>query len=242
MDHGTDAISKLQGKDIHLRLGFIGCVGRSQKDINDKLSVQKGLVNEEKFFKTTPPYSTLSNPDSILGTKSLKKKLTEEMYKHIADCLPLIDKEIETKLTDLETKLNGYADSPPVEEDEKLKYLWKLLSDFLDSFKNSIKGKFEENSNVEFSFGTKIKIEFKKLFSTFHNYKASENISDQEIREKIDVYQGFTLPGFPRIDLFLDISYPELMKLTEPSFKCLDSVFTLLFDLAKDIIIKMTLR
>jgi hypothetical protein len=242
MDRGTDAVSKLRGKDIHLRLGFIGCVGRSQKDINDKISAQKGLQNEEKFFKTTPPYSTLSDGDNLLGTKALKKKLTEELYKHIADCLPLIDKEIEEKLSELETKLNGYADSPPVEEDEKLKYLWKLLSDFLDSFKNSIKGKFEENSNVEFSFGTKIKSQFKHLFESYHNYKASTNILDEEIKEKIDIYQGFTLPGFPRIDLFLDILYPELMKLTEPSFKCLDNVFNLLFDLAKDIIIKMSLR
>ncbi len=40
MDPGTDAIDVLQGRIIKLRRGFVGVVNRSQKDINDNVSME----------------------------------------------------------------------------------------------------------------------------------------------------------------------------------------------------------
>lgn len=205
--------------------------------------MQKGLQNEDSFFAKTPPYCDMPDRETKLGTKALKKKLTEEMYKHIAECLPQIDIEIDQKIKEIDEKLNEFAESPPEEEEDKTKYIWKLLSDFLDSFKNSIKGKFEENSDVEFSFGSKIKKEFNKLYlDLINDYKASKIHTDKDIINLINKYQGNSLPGFPRIDLFLDLLYPELSKLLEPAIDCLERVFELLFDLAKGIVEKKCRR
>ena len=40
MDKGTNAKRMLEGKDVQLRLGFIGIKNRSQQDIVDRISVK----------------------------------------------------------------------------------------------------------------------------------------------------------------------------------------------------------
>jgi len=59
MDKGTDAKSLLLGEDIHLKLGWVGIVNRSQANINDDIRVKVALENEQKFFASTPPYNTM---------------------------------------------------------------------------------------------------------------------------------------------------------------------------------------
>jgi len=39
MDKGTNAKRMIEGKDVHLRLGFIGIKNRSQQDIIDRIPV-----------------------------------------------------------------------------------------------------------------------------------------------------------------------------------------------------------
>lgn len=46
MDRGVDAKSMILGKDIPLRLGYVGIVGRSQQDIKDKKPVKSHLLDE----------------------------------------------------------------------------------------------------------------------------------------------------------------------------------------------------
>ena len=41
MDAGTNARNMLEGKDVPLRLGFVGIKNRSQKDIIDQVPVKK---------------------------------------------------------------------------------------------------------------------------------------------------------------------------------------------------------
>jgi len=55
MDKGTDAKSLLLGEDIHLKLGWVGIVNRSQASINEDIRVKVALENEQKFFASTPP-------------------------------------------------------------------------------------------------------------------------------------------------------------------------------------------
>jgi dynamin 1-like protein len=52
MDEGTNAIETLQGKIIPLKLGYVGVVCRSQKDILQGKSIEDALKAEERFFRT----------------------------------------------------------------------------------------------------------------------------------------------------------------------------------------------
>uniref|UniRef100_A0A914PGL0 Uncharacterized protein n=1 Tax=Panagrolaimus davidi TaxID=227884 RepID=A0A914PGL0_9BILA len=63
MDKGTDATKTLKGELIPVKLGIIGVVGRSQKDINDGKTVKDCLDDEVKFLKRE--YPTLASENGI---------------------------------------------------------------------------------------------------------------------------------------------------------------------------------
>lgn len=71
MDKGTDAKNVLMGKVIPVKLGIIGCVNRSQQDINDQKSIAKALEDEQKFLQKRYPSLAARH-----GTAFLAKKLS----------------------------------------------------------------------------------------------------------------------------------------------------------------------
>ncbi len=50
MDKGTDAWKMLLNKEIPLRLGYVGVIGRTQEDINNGVTVADALESERMFF------------------------------------------------------------------------------------------------------------------------------------------------------------------------------------------------
>ena len=46
MDRGVNAKRMLEGKDVSLRLGFIGIKNRSQQDIIDRITVKAAIDKE----------------------------------------------------------------------------------------------------------------------------------------------------------------------------------------------------
>jgi replication fork clamp-binding protein CrfC len=59
MDKGVNAKRMIEGKDVSLRLGFIGIKNRSQQDIIDRLTVKVAIEKEQLYFSTHPVYSTM---------------------------------------------------------------------------------------------------------------------------------------------------------------------------------------
>ena len=54
MDEGTNALSIFEGKHLPLRLGYVGVVNRSQKDVDSKKSIAEALKQENDFFQGSP--------------------------------------------------------------------------------------------------------------------------------------------------------------------------------------------
>lgn len=54
MDKGTDAKSMLEGREVPLKLGYVGIRNRSQQDIIDKVKVKKAIELEQDFFFEAP--------------------------------------------------------------------------------------------------------------------------------------------------------------------------------------------
>lgn len=50
MDHGTDALDLLQGKIYPLKLGYYGVKCRSQKQIDQNMSIRDAIKSEKEFF------------------------------------------------------------------------------------------------------------------------------------------------------------------------------------------------
>lgn len=88
MDAGTNARNMLEGKEVKLRLGFVGIKNRSQKDIIDQVPVKKALEIETKWFSQHPVYKDM--PPGNLGLGTLTKKLTKILFTHIKVNLPFI--------------------------------------------------------------------------------------------------------------------------------------------------------
>lgn len=71
MDHGTNAVELLNGKQFNLKHGFIGVINRSQKDLADNKSVQQAIADEEEFFEKRVVYSPVRHR---CGRKKLAMK------------------------------------------------------------------------------------------------------------------------------------------------------------------------
>ena len=54
MDEGTNALDIFDNKILQLRLGYVGIVNRSQKDIDNKKTVKDAIDTEEEWFKGHP--------------------------------------------------------------------------------------------------------------------------------------------------------------------------------------------
>ena len=74
MDAGTHALDVLTGRVYPLKLGFIGVVNRSQRDIDADKSMPDALESETEFFRTHPQYRSITHKN---GTKHLAKTLNQ---------------------------------------------------------------------------------------------------------------------------------------------------------------------
>lgn len=74
MDAGTHALDVLTGRVYPLKLGFIGVVNRSQRDIDADKSMPDALESEAEFFKSHPQYRNIAVKN---GTKHLAKTLNQ---------------------------------------------------------------------------------------------------------------------------------------------------------------------
>jgi len=74
MDAGTHALDVLTGRVYPLKLGFIGVVNRSQRDIDADKNMVDALESESEFFRCHPQYRNIAHKN---GTKYLAKTLNQ---------------------------------------------------------------------------------------------------------------------------------------------------------------------
>lgn len=74
MDAGTNALDILTGRVYPLKLGFIGVVNRSQRDINSEKPMTDALESETEFFRNHSAYRNIAHKN---GTKYLAKSLNQ---------------------------------------------------------------------------------------------------------------------------------------------------------------------
>lgn len=82
MDEGTDARAVLMGEVLKVKLGIVGVVNRSQRDINDNLSLAEMREKEERFLKKVYPQI------QGMGSVYLAQRLNELLKEHIARNMP----------------------------------------------------------------------------------------------------------------------------------------------------------
>jgi dynamin 1-like protein len=241
MDRGTDARNMLLNKEVKLRLGYVGVKGRSQEDVDNKVSVKKALQDEQEYFMSHNAYKNL--PKEMLGTQSLIRKLTTVMYDHMKNVLPSIFKEIDMKIRNIESNLEKLGVPIPEDNKEKLDAIWRDVSLFYDKFKSTIRGEHVEayskegQEKMKVLASAQISILFNNLYKNYlQSFRASQNYRDSEIEKIVGMYSGNTLPGFVSVDCFIALLSPILEKLRKPALDLLEKVYAILKTIGSGII------
>jgi vacuolar protein sorting-associated protein 1 len=82
-------------------------------------------------------------PQSLLGISNLTNKLTKILFTHIKFSLPEIMKEIKVKIKETEDDLKDLGPEMPAESSEKQQVLWNMITEFIQSYKNTISGRYD---------------------------------------------------------------------------------------------------
>lgn len=86
------------------------------------------------------------------------------------------------------------------------------------------------------SGGARIKHYYYKIYKEFiGNYSATSTYSDVEIERAIKIHEGYSMPGFPSVDVFIYLLQPQLKQLREPAMECLQDVYLYLESLSEEL-------
>ena len=226
MDRGTNALDALQGRIIPLRLGYVGVMNRSQRDIDQGVRVEESLRNEAKFFQTHPAYRQIA---SRTGVPFLTKNLNTVLIHHIRDCLPELKARINQMLRDVRDELMTLGSSAASSDPSgKGHMLLKLLHNFGQQFSDALDGRNAGAAEMltELYGGARISFIFNEIFGKkLKELDPFEGLSDEDIRTAIRNATG------PRPSLFVpEASFEILAKrqigLLEPlGLQCVEMVY-----------------
>ncbi|XP_033944440.1 dynamin-2 isoform X8 [Pseudochaenichthys georgianus] len=237
MDEGTDAKDILENKLLPLRRGYIGVVNRSQKDIDGKKDIRAALAAERKFFLSHPGYRHIAER---MGTPHLQKTLNQQLTNHIRDTLPGLRSKLQSQLLSLEKEVEEYKNFRPDDPTRKTKALLQMVQQFGVDFEKCIEGSGDQVDTNELSGGAKIN----RLFHERFPFELVKIVFDEkelrrEISHAIKNVHGVRTGLFTPDLAFEAIVKKQILKLKEPSLKCVDLVVSELTALVMKCAVKL---
>uniref|UniRef100_K7FA29 Dynamin-2 n=1 Tax=Pelodiscus sinensis TaxID=13735 RepID=K7FA29_PELSI len=222
MDEGTDARDVLENKLLPLRRGYIGVVNRSQKDIEGKKDIRAALAAERKFFLSHPAYRHMADR---MGTPHLQKVLNQQLTNHIRETLPSLRSKLQSQLLSLEKEVEEYKNFRPDDPTRKTKALLHQLVVAGLVPPKRIEGSGDQVDTLELSGGARINRIFHERFP-FELVKMEFDEKDlrREISYAIKNIHGIRTGLFTPDMAFEAIVKNQIVKLKEPSLKCVDLV------------------
>lgn len=158
-------------------------------------------------------------------------------------------KEIKDKLKETDDDLRDLGQPMPVEDGAKMQLLWNMITEFIQSYKNTISGRYDNKrvmsqntQKAELSGGAKIKMSFHNLYQELDGYKACSEYNDMHIEKAIQMHEGDGLPGFPSVDVFIYLITPQLEKLRDPALELIQDSYAQLEQIAGGIVDKIFQR
>ena len=217
MDAGTDAQELLKGEVIPVKLGIIGVVNRSQKDIAEGKAIEEALQKEQQFFEHKYPALVSRN-----GSPYLARTLNRLLMRHIRSCLPQLKHDIATRLSQFVWKRNGLGE--PLKN--KASTLLQVLTKFASTYCQKIEGNSKSIDTQQISGGARICFVFHRTFAmALSRIEPLEGLSPSDINHAISNAMG------PKPGLFIsEVAFELLVKkqirlLRNPSLQCVELVY-----------------
>ncbi|XP_017026254.1 dynamin-1-like protein [Drosophila kikkawai] len=216
MDAGTDAIDILCGRVIPVKLGIIGVMNRSQKDIMDQKHIDEQMKDEAAFLQRK--YPTLATRN---GTPYLAKTLNRLLMHHIRDCLPDLKTRVNIMATQFQSLLNSYGE----DVSDKSQTLLQIITKFASAYCSTIEGTARNIETTELCGGARICYIFHETFG-----RTLDSIHPLAGLSKMDILTAIRNATGPRPALFVpEVSFELLVKrqirrLEEPSLRCVELI------------------
>eukprot|EP00921_Rhytidocystis_pertsovi_P003594 GHVQ01006237.1.p1 GENE.GHVQ01006237.1~~GHVQ01006237.1.p1 ORF type:complete len:721 (-),score=100.59 GHVQ01006237.1:199-2361(-) len=225
MDRGMDATRMLLGEEVPLRLGYTGLINRSQADIREGKSIKQAIEDEKQFFLNHPAYRSLA--PGLLGVRCLIDKLTTVLFGHIRAFLPEIKREINNKLRSVEGRISELGEGVPEQPSQMALLLWRLIKDYCDMFKNTIRGKYDKRlesyfEDEDITEGGHIQTIFSEVLEEYVDKDITHELTDYDIDLAIRMSEGDSPPGCLSPGTFEFLMQPHLQKIHAPAMDTLD--------------------
>jgi dynamin 1-like protein len=222
MDEGTNAVEMLKGKEYHLKLGYIGVVNRSQKAINDGLSMSEAFKKEREWLEGQPDYMHMTNR---MGTAFLAHQINKVLTNHIRASLPTIRTKILNMATQKEDELTMLGGEEACDPNRKRTMIMDILHKVSKEFADMISGDseaFSEKTSGSISGGARLRFIFKNLFQ--EELEAQRVPDNKQMSEDIKFIlmnvQG-TKPGFFIPDRCFEVMVQrQVERYKQPVFNC----------------------
>ena len=239
MDEGTDARKTLLNEEIPLKLGYVGIINRSKKDLDNKLSMEEITKKEKEFFETHSTYKNMHH--DFFGKEILINKLTAIYFEIITKNMPKIIKSINNNIKKIEDELAELGQPIPQDKPGKIIMLLSMSNEYCEMLRNILQGKLKKNLDfLKDEGGFKIRKLYEKLLQNYtENYDFISKYKNEQINDIINKHEGHSIPGFPSLNAFLDLIEPEFKKLKKPIDECFESIYQYLTFLSKKILDKV---
>lgn len=216
MDAGTNASELLSGEVIPVKLGIIGVINRSQKDITENKSMEDSLIAEKNFFQKTYPGIAKEH-----GTINLGKKLEKLLIKKIRETCPALKKQLYGMNANYGVQVKKVKEFT----DNYDRSLLDLITQLANSYRALLDGQSNNISLTELQGGAKIASYFKTVFNKeIDEIDPLYNLSNTEIINVIKNASG-TNTGVFMPDQAFDHLVKKQLKLMEfPALSCVNYV------------------
>ncbi|CAI6346166.1 unnamed protein product [Macrosiphum euphorbiae] len=228
IDKGTksDIVDLLCGKIIPVKLGIIGVVNRSQKDIDQNKTLDETLQNEKEFFRTNYPEIC-----KMHGNKVLANTLQDILIKHIKITIPTLYKNLEDTKTKLESELKTLK-TPDCEKT----FVLELLNDINKSYCETVTGDRKDASDEMLMGGAKIVNVIQDNFTKkFMAVNPLYNLSDKQIENYLLNTSGIKKSSLVNHKALEIMVSKQLEYLIEPALSFVDVVREEMFNILDSI-------
>ncbi|EAY18631.1 Dynamin central region family protein [Trichomonas vaginalis G3] len=222
MDAGTDAGLVLRNEIYPLKLGYIGVINRSQKDIDNKRPMKDAMRAEMEYFESHPIYKNLLDR---VSTKVLSNTLNRLLVDHIKKSIPGLKTRVTTLIQDKERELERYGEDPTNGGMKASELILTIIQQYVQGYEDLIEGKVSNEMDNEVKGGARIL----RIFQDQYEKAIMEipPISAMDINEVMYLMRnqaGITVPIYVSHQAFESLIRRQIEKLRPPAMKAINLV------------------
>lgn len=215
MDAGTDATELLSGEVIPVKLGIIGVINRSQKDINEQKTIEHSLKDENMFFEKFYPDIAQNQGTVVLG-----KKLEFLLIEKIKETCPKLKAQL--------FEMNNIYEHEVKKFKEFTENYDRSLLDLITQTATSYKAGLDGRADLSYK-GLNGGAAIAKYFKTNFNKDINEidplqGLSSDVIINVINNASGTNMGVFMPTDAFDHLVKKQIQLLEGPSLVCVTIV------------------